>query len=104
MEAKVHLGPAPLEGEQRGYRASGAWYLVARVGGTLSCIDDWCNHAGCLLSEGRLEGEVIVCPCHDGRFRVTDGANVTEVPLCGDQASFEVVEEDGEVYLVRGEP
>ena len=100
MSGAVHLGPAPVEGEHRGFRHGDRYLLVARLGGTLYCIDDWCNHAGCLLSEGALDGEVIVCPCHDGRFRVRDGVNVTEVRLCADQATHPVTERDGEVYLL----
>lgn len=104
MNGAVHLGPAPDEGRHLGYRLGDRYLLVARLEGELYCIDDWCNHAGCLLSEGVLEGEVVVCPCHDGRFRVRDGVNVTPVRLCADQATYEVAERDGEVYLLGGAP
>ena len=77
----------------------GRLVLVARIEGRLRAIDDVCNHAGCLLSEGRLEGARVVCPCHEMEFDVRTGAALTEPPLCEDQRSFRVVEEGGEAFL-----
>jgi len=37
-----------------------------------------CTHAGCLVAE--REGDDIVCPCHFGKFDMTDGAAVTGGP------------------------
>ena len=37
-----------------------------------------CTHAGCLVAE--REGDEIVCPCHFGKFDMTDGAAVTGGP------------------------
>ncbi|MBX0286367.1 ubiquinol-cytochrome c reductase iron-sulfur subunit [Haloarcula salinisoli] len=37
-----------------------------------------CTHAGCLVAE--REGNEIVCPCHFGKFDMTDGAAVTGGP------------------------
>jgi 3-phenylpropionate/trans-cinnamate dioxygenase ferredoxin component len=99
-EREVHLGAAPEEGGHRGYRHGDRYVLVARLGGVLHAIDDWCNHAGCLLSEGPLRGGVIVCPCHGAEFRLTDGTCVSAVRISEDQAALEVVERDGEVYLL----
>lgn len=99
--AEVHLGPAPAEGTCRGVALPGRWLLLARQGGVVHCIDDWCNHAGCLLSEGAYEDGVVTCPCHDARFSVVDGRLVGDTRVCEDQNAYEVVERDGQVYWRR---
>ena len=102
------MTPLPLradelaEGEMRGVELpDGRLVLVARVEGTLHAIDDVCNHAGCLLSQGRLEGAHVVCPCHEMAFDVRTGAG-REPVLCDDQrvhrlqvAGRELLLEDG---------
>jgi len=35
-----------------------------------------CPHLGGPLSEGKLEGETVVCPCHASRFDLESGAVV----------------------------
>ncbi|RMG13959.1 MAG: Rieske (2Fe-2S) protein [Deltaproteobacteria bacterium] len=97
------LGPAPGEGEHRAFRVDGRYLLVARRAGRLLALDDWCNHAGCLLSDGRVEADRVVCPCHGAVFRLGDGALLSEPKLCEAQATYDVVEHDGTVYWVREE-
>ena len=77
-DTKLKLGPADLqEGELRGYAVGRRNVLVACVGGKVKALDDWCNHAGCLLSGGRLEANTVVCPCHEIGFDLDTGKNVT---------------------------
>ena len=45
-----------------------------RANGTLYAIDDVCPHMGASLGSGYVEGEVVTCPWHAWRFRLTDGA------------------------------
>jgi 3-phenylpropionate/trans-cinnamate dioxygenase ferredoxin subunit len=78
--------------------ADGTLVLLARVGGALHAIDDVCNHAGCLLSLGRLDGARVVCPCHHMVFDVRTGAG-EEPAFCGDQRAWRVVEEGGAAFL-----
>jgi nitrite reductase (NADH) small subunit/3-phenylpropionate/trans-cinnamate dioxygenase ferredoxin subunit len=42
-------------------------------GGRYTAIDDLCPHMGASLAAGHLEGEIVICPWHAWRFRVTDG-------------------------------
>jgi nitrite reductase (NADH) small subunit len=42
--------------------------------GQLFAIDDVCPHMGASLSGGYLENDVVTCPWHAWRFRITDGA------------------------------
>jgi nitrite reductase/ring-hydroxylating ferredoxin subunit len=88
---------APLaEGESRGLRVSTPegprWVLVARLGGRLVAIDDVCNHAGRLLSEGRRDGTAVTCAGHGITFDLRDGRCLTPGVDCGDQPAFDVEE------------
>jgi nitrite reductase/ring-hydroxylating ferredoxin subunit len=41
--------------------------------GQYHAIDDVCPHMGMSLASGGLDGDVVTCPWHAWRFRVTDG-------------------------------
>jgi 3-phenylpropionate/trans-cinnamate dioxygenase ferredoxin subunit len=97
---KVRLGPADLaDGEMRSYALGKRNVLVANVGGRYRALDDWCNHAGCLLSGGRLEETTVVCPCHEIGFDLDTGKNVTSPGIADDQPIFRVAVIDGEIVL-----
>jgi 3-phenylpropionate/trans-cinnamate dioxygenase ferredoxin component len=100
MAEKVNLGPADFaENELRGYEVGPRNVLVAKVGGRYKALDDWCNHAGCLLSGGRLEGNTVVCPCHEVGFDLDTGANVTSPGVCDDQPTVKVAVETGDIVV-----
>ena len=100
MTVKVKLGPADLaENELRGYEVGKRNVLVAKVGGRYKALDDWCNHAGCLLSGGHLEGNLVVCPCHEVGFDLDSGANVTSPGVCDDQPTVKVAVVAGEIVV-----
>jgi 3-phenylpropionate/trans-cinnamate dioxygenase ferredoxin subunit len=91
----------PAEGEVRGLELSPELrVLLARIGGRLHAIDDVCNHAGCLLSRGKVEGARVTCPCHYMAYDLRDGRLLTTPALAVDQRAFEVVEEEGRAVLV----
>lgn len=97
---KVTLGPADLtEGEMRSYPVGNRNVLVANVAGRYRALDDWCNHAGCLLSGGRMERNTIVCPCHEIGFDLDTGKNVTSPQIADDQRIFRVSVVNGEIVL-----
>jgi 3-phenylpropionate/trans-cinnamate dioxygenase ferredoxin subunit len=89
--------------ELRGYEVGPRNVLVAKVGGRYKALDDSCNHAGCLLSGGRVEGNLVICPCHEVGFDLDTGRNVTSPGVCDDQPTERVVVEEGELYLERGD-
>lgn len=102
---EVRLGQAQdiVEGELNAFEVGERYVLVTRVDGALHALDDICVHAGCLLSGGWLEGQVVVCPCHEYRFDVTTGDNVTTPKLCGNQPSLPVrVNDEGVVLVTLG--
>ncbi len=47
---------------------------VYNVDGRLFATNDFCTHGKASLSEGFLDGEIIECPYHGGRFNVRTGA------------------------------
>lgn len=89
MRRKITLGRADLnEGELRSYDVGKRTVLVCKVAGRYKALDDWCNHAGCLLSGGRIEDNMVVCPCHEIGFDLDTGANLTSPGVCDDQPAF----------------
>ena len=47
---------------------------IFNVGGKFQAIDDMCPHMGASLAGGHVEGDIVTCPWHAWRFRLTDGA------------------------------
>lgn len=102
---RIGVGPATLkDGQMRGYPVGKRNVLVAKVDGRLKALDDWCNHAGCLLSGGHLEGNMVVCPCHEVGFDLDTGKNMTSPGVCDDQPAFAAEEVDGQVVVVGFDP
>jgi len=97
---RIRLGPANFtEGEMRGFEIGKRNVVVARVEGRYKALDDWCNHAGCLLSGGRLERNRIVCPCHEVGFDLDTGKNATSPGVCDDQRAFRISVDEGTLIL-----
>ncbi|MCJ7722480.1 Rieske 2Fe-2S domain-containing protein [Candidatus Bathyarchaeota archaeon] len=47
--------------------------LIANIDGNYYAVGGECTHFGGDLSEGVLEGNVVMCPNHEARFDVTTG-------------------------------
>jgi naphthalene 1,2-dioxygenase system ferredoxin subunit len=56
--------------------------LLAHVPGGILATDDRCPHMAAPLSIGNLEGCVVDCPLHNGRFDLCTGATV-QMPTTG---------------------
>lgn len=72
--------------------------LVFNVEGHFYAIENICTHDGGTLSDGRLEGDEIICPRHGARFCVRTGA-VTRPPAYEDVRKFPVRVKDGKVQV-----
>lgn len=48
--------------------------VLVRRGDLVFALKETCSHAGGPLSEGKLEGDTIICPWHGSAFRLSDGA------------------------------
>ena len=56
--------------------------LVAHTPAGLVAVDDRCPHMSAPLSIGELEGCVVACPLHEGRFDLCSG-DVVQMPTTG---------------------
>ncbi len=71
------------EGQMTPVYPRGVNILLALVGGAVYAVSGKCAHMACPLFMGTLEGNTIVCPCHDWRFDVRTGKflNAPEIGL-----------------------
>jgi len=87
------------EGQPRGEWIAGKPIAVFVVSGRCYAVSDICTHDLAILSEGVQEGDIVACPLHGARFRVTDGKCLGP-PAEEDLETFEVaVKDDGYVYV-----
>jgi nitrite reductase/ring-hydroxylating ferredoxin subunit len=56
--------------------------LIAHTPGGIVAVDDRCPHMSAPLSIGTLEGCVVGCPLHEGRFDLCSGG-VVQMPTTG---------------------
>ncbi len=72
--------------------------VLANVDGTVHAVLDRCTHEDLPLSDGEMEGTVLVCSYHGARFDVTTGAP-RGLPAVKPVKTFPVeVREDG-IYI-----
>ena len=89
-------------GELRQVELDGLLVCVGRTGAGWVAFQDTCTHEECALSDGELEGLVVVCPCHGSEFDVRTG-DVLSPPALDPLPIFEAREE-GDALLVRLAP
>jgi nitrite reductase/ring-hydroxylating ferredoxin subunit/uncharacterized membrane protein len=94
--ASAELG----EGQPHAAEAADTPVMLVRRGGTVSAIHDRCSHRGCLLSDGKLEGDVITCSCHGSQFDIRDGT-LLRGPATVAQPAFEARETNGHIEVRR---
>ena len=85
------------ENVPRSFAPKGLGMLLLRRGEEVHALSNRCPHMGCALSSGRLEGDVIKCPCHDWAFNVRTGELVLskEIKL----RKFPIKKEDGKLFV-----
>ena len=86
------------DGESLLVEADGLTLAIHNVDGELFATDDHCTHGPGSLSEGELEGHVIVCDFHQGRFDVRTG-EVVAPPPWEPVRTYPVVVEGGRVLV-----
>ena len=59
------------EGTMKLVRIEGVPVLLLKTNGEIFAIDNRCPHMGCGFSGGSIDGDVVICPCHDWRFNLT---------------------------------
>ncbi len=86
-------------GMRRVVDVDGVAVIVFNLEGEYFAIKDECTHDGGVLSNGELEGGVIVCPRHGARFSVRTGT-VLGPPAYEDVRTFTVRVVDGKVQVM----
>ena len=72
--------------------------VLANLNGSVYAVLDRCTHENLPLSDGELEGDILVCPYHGARYDVTSGA-ARGLPAVKPVTSFPVeIREDG-IYI-----
>ena len=66
--------------------------------GTFYAIGDVCTHSGGPLSEGDLEGDVVICPWHGAQFDVKTG-EVISPPASEPVPTYRVKVEGGDILI-----
>ncbi len=74
--------------------------LLVRRGERLFAMAETCSHFSGPLSEGKLEGDSVVCPYHFSRFALEDG-RVLDGPAVHPQPCLEVRTRNGQVEVRR---
>ena len=69
------------------------------VGGEVFATDNLCTHAHAYLSDGTLEGGIVECPLHGGRFEVRTGKGLGP-PVPSDLRTYPARVEGGEIQLM----
>lgn len=75
--------------------------VLANVDGTLYAVSDRCSHEEYPLSDGDLEGSILVCPFHGARFDVTSGA-ARGLPAVRPVKSYPVEIRGDGIYIQEG--
>ncbi|MES2210001.1 MAG: Rieske 2Fe-2S domain-containing protein [Chloroflexota bacterium] len=94
----VHAVP-PAPGEMVTVIVAGTAVAVANTDGVLRAFDDTCTHRECPLSEGRLDGLTVVCPCHMSRFDLLSGEPLNgpaQLPI-----RIRQVQQDGDNLIIE---
>ena len=89
---------AVRQGEPRSVVVGDTPVMLLRQGQSLHAIHDRCSHRGCPLSEGEIDGDVVVCFCHGSRFRLDDGS-VERGPATAPQPVYETRESAGRIEV-----
>lgn len=86
------------EGEMLAVEVDGEEILIANVDGEFHAIGNVCTHAHCHLSDGWIEDDEVVCPCHHAKFDLESG-EPTRPPATEPEPTFNVTVEDGTLYI-----
>ena len=85
-------------GRMKEFAVNGKELLVVNLANQFYCLDGRCTHARGHLAQGTLSGDVVTCPRHGSRFKVTDGS-VVGGPASKSLATYKIVAKDGQLLV-----
>ena len=101
----THAVAAPAEvppGTMLRVVVDGRGICIYNVEGAFYATDDLCTHRRARLSDGFLEGRVVQCPLHFGRFDVITGQPLNKP--CTIALGVYVVARDGDALVLTVPP
>jgi toluene monooxygenase system ferredoxin subunit len=84
-------------GEKAGVLVDGRRVLLVNVEGVLKAYLDRCAHQGVRLSEGKLDGCMLVCAAHGWQYDARTGAGIN--PRAARLAPLPLRIEGGEIFV-----
>lgn len=90
------------DGDMKNITIGEAQVALYRVAGKFFATSNICTHAFAILSDGWLDGEVVECPLHAGRFNVRTGKALCH-PVTRDLKVFPVRVVDGYVEVLASD-
>jgi nitrite reductase/ring-hydroxylating ferredoxin subunit len=72
--------------------------MVINSEGRLFCLQARCTHAGAPLAEGTVENDILTCPWHGSKFRISDG-EVLEGPAKRGLHVYKSMTKDNFLYI-----
>jgi len=85
-------------GEVRKVETGGLTLAIYNLDGSFYATDDACTHGPGSLSEGFVEGDVIECNFHQGRFNIRTG-EVVGPPCMIPVRTYPTIVEDDRVFV-----
>jgi nitrite reductase/ring-hydroxylating ferredoxin subunit len=85
-------------GEVRRVEAGNLTLAVYNLEGDFCVTDDACTHGPGSLSEGFVDGDIIECNFHQGRFNIRTG-QVAAPPCMVAIKTYRAIVESGRVYI-----
>jgi nitrite reductase/ring-hydroxylating ferredoxin subunit len=85
-------------GQAKVIELAGKMVAVIHTPDGIFAVDEMCPHRGGPLSEGKIEGNSIVCPWHRARFDFTNG-KLLEGPAKRGLACYETKIEEGWIWV-----
>ena len=72
--------------------------LLCNIEGEFFAVADECTHDSAPISDGRLDGDQIICPRHGARFCIRDGA-VKAPPAVAALETYELKIDNEEIFI-----
>ena len=82
----------------KGIKLNGKQILLANLNGSFYAIGNVCTHMGCMLSNGKIQGNNVECSCHASVFDLTTGKVVSE-PAYKPEPKYELKIENDQVLI-----
>jgi 3-phenylpropionate/trans-cinnamate dioxygenase ferredoxin component len=73
--------------------------MIININGNFYAMDDTCTHSGSSLSEGKLDGDKVICGWHSAEFDCKTGKLVKFPAKIRDLKSYNVIIDQDNVFV-----